>query len=557
MAMRPALFLVLTLCVAGMAGCKAFPRAEHVFFNGHIVTMDGSQPEIQAFAVGNGKIVATGTNEKIRHAYSDATAIDLRRKTVMPGIVESHGHLLSLGQSFIELNVEGIDTPDEVAQMVRERAAQTPAGEWITGWGWDEGAWAKSYPTQEKLSRAAPNNPVWLRGLHGFAGWANARALEIAGITRNTPNPKKGEVLRDARTGDPTGILKNEAQALITAHIPPLSPSLTEKALALASQECLSYGLTTVHDANVTRRVLEALQTLAAKGRLATRVYAMLDATDKDLIEPFLQRGPSLDPDNWLTVRCIKIFADGALGSRGAALFAPYSDAPDVRGELTTSQEDIRRLASRALKAGIQVAVHAIGDRANRITLDAFEAALKENPGVKDSRLRIEHAQVISAEDVPRFNALGIIASMQPPHCTSDMPWAEDRLGPERILGAYAWRSFLNASARVPLNSDFPGETPNPFYGMFSAETRQTPEGKPEGGWHAEQCLTRAEVLRAYTVDSAFAGFEEDTLGRIAPGTAADFIVLSGDILSLPSKALLNLKVEQTFIAGNLVYSRR
>jgi predicted amidohydrolase YtcJ len=547
----------IIMASAYWVACKAFPRADRIFINGHIITMSEAMPEAQAFAVGNGKIVAVGSNENLRRAYPNLAPIDLHRRTVMPGIVESHGHLLSLGQSFIELNVEGIESPDEVVQQVNERAAATPPGEWITGWGWDEGAWAKTYPTNEKLSRATPRNPVWLRGLHGFAGWANESALSIAGITRDTPNPPNGEIVKDAKTGKPTGILKNEAQGLLTRYIPPMSPALMERALTLAGEECLTYGLTTVHDANVSKGMLEALRSLASRGRLKTRIYAMLDATDRDLIEPYLRHGPALDSERWLTVRCIKIFADGALGSRGAALFDPYSDAPGKRGELTTSQEEIFKLTARALRSGMQVAVHAIGDRANRVTLDAYEAALRAAAPRADSRLRIEHAQVVDPIDIPRFHRLGIISSMQPPHCTSDMPWAEDRVGPARIRGAYAWRSFLNASVRMPLNSDFPGETPNPFWGMYAAETRQSPEGKPAGGWHPEQRLTRSEVLRAYTVDSAYAGFEEEFSGQIAPGMLADFIVISGDILKIPSKALLTLRVEQTYIGGELAYSRR
>lgn len=541
---------------ASLTACKPFPRADLIFVNGHIVTMNLARPEAEAMAVGNGKIVAVGTTARIRRSYPDIPPVDLRRRTVMPGIVESHVHLLSLGQSFLELNLEGVGTADEVVELVRERARRTPPGEWITGWGWDEGAWARNYPDNEKLSQATPDHPVWLRGLHGFAGWANAKALEISGVTGATPNPRKGEILRNAKTGRPTGILKNEAQALVTSHVPPLSPTLVARALTLAGEECLSYGLTTVHDANVTRPMLQALRSLAAQGRLKTRVYAMLDATDKDLIEPFLQNGAEIDPEGWLTIRCIKIFADGALGSRGAAMEAPYSDDPGTRGEMTTSQEDILRLTSRALKAGLQVAVHAIGDRANRATLDAYEAALKAAPDARESRLRIEHAQVIALRDIDRFSRLGILVSMQPPHCTSDMPWAEDRVGPERIKGAYAWRSFLNASARLALNSDFPGETPNPFWGMYAAETRQAPDGKPEGGWYPEQRLKRSEVLRAYTVDSAYAGFQEQSVGQIAPGMLADFIVLSGDVTKIPSRQLLSLRVEQTFLGGNLVYRR-
>ncbi len=546
--------LFLTVCAAA---CRESPRADRVFFNGHIVTMSTALPEATSIAVADGRIVATGSNDQVRRTYPNAATEDLHGQTVMPGIVESHVHLLSLGQSFLELNIEGIRTPEEVAQKVKERMAQTPAGEWITGWGWDEGAWARSYPTNERLNQAAPDNPVWLRGLHGFAGWANAKALEIAGIGPSTPNPPNGEIIKDPKTGKPTGILKNDAQGLLTRHIPPMTPAKVEKALTLAGQECLQYGLTTVHDANVTRPVLDALRSLAAKRQLKSRVYVMLDATDGDLIEPFLQRGPQIDPAHWLTIRCIKIFADGALGSRGAALFEPYSDAPGTRGQLTTSQEDIYKLTARALKAGLQVAVHAIGDRANRITLDAFEAALRDVPQAKDHRLRVEHAQVVALEDIPRFKHLGVISSMQPPHCTSDMPWAETRVGPERIKGAYAWRSFLNAGVRVPLNSDFPGETPNPFWGMYAAETRQSPDGKPSGGWRTEQCLTRREVLRAYTVESAYAGFDEGVLGQIAPGMLADFIVLSDNILTVPPRNLLSLKVERTYVGGNLVYNRQ
>lgn len=549
--------LMIILTLAPALACRAFPRAERIFINGRVVTMNESLPEARAFAVGNGKIVAVGANEEVLRAYPDAAVTDLLGKTVMPGIVESHVHLLSLGESFIELNVVGIETPDEVVQMVKERAARAGAGEWITGWGWDEGAWARNYPTNEKLSQAAPDNPVWLRGLHGFAGWANAKALQIAGITAETPNPKNGEIIKDPKDGKPTGILKNDAQALLTRHIPPMSPAQMQKAFKLALDECLKYGLTTVHDANVTRPMLQALRSLAEKHQLSARVYVMLDATDKELIEPFLQHGPEIDPDHWLTVRCIKIFADGALGSRGAALFEPYSDAPETHGQLTTSQDEIYRLTVRALKSGMQVAVHAIGDRANRVTLDAYEAALKNAPEVTDHRLRIEHAQIVALPDIPRFAVHRIIASMQPPHCTSDMPWAENRVGAERIKGAYAWRSFLNARVCVPLNSDFPGETPNPFWGMYAAETRQSPDGKPEGGWHPEQCLTRKEVLRAYTVDAAFAGFEEGIKGRIADGMLADFIVLSADVRRIQPKALLTLHVEQTYVDGHLVYTSR
>jgi predicted amidohydrolase YtcJ len=350
----------------------------------------------------------------------------------------------------------------------------------------------------------------------------------------------------------PTGILLNQAQPLVSRHIPPLASGKIEEALMLAQQRCLEHGLTSVHDANVTRPVLDALKALSADRRLTMRVYAMLDGTDKELIDWFLTRGPEID--EWLTVRSIKVFADGALGSRGAALMERYTDKPETSGVARISTEDLTSLTSRALRAGFQVATHAIGDLANRNTLDAYEAAVKAVSGSSDPRLRVEHAQVVALEDIGRFAKLGIICSMQPPHCTSDMPWAEARVGPERIKGAYAWRRFLDAGVRLALNSDFPGENLDPFAGMCAAETRQTPEGKPEGGWYADQRLTRQEVLRAYTVESAYAAFEEKVKGQIAPGMLADFVVLSADISAIPPRSLLGVRVEQTWVAGKRVF---
>ena len=474
----------------------------------------------------------------------------------MPGIIESHGHMLNLGRVGLRIDLQGVNEPQEVVQKLKDRVAETPPGEWIDGWGWDDGAWKEQMAAvSRELSSISPDNPVWFAGLHGYNGWANAKAMEMAGITKDTPDPQGGKIYKDDRTGVPTGILANVAQSLVTQLMPPLTVEQREKAFEIAGEELLKNGLTSVHDARISKIDLEALRLLKAKSLLKVRYYVMLDCTDEELIEPFLQDGPEIDPEHWLTIRCIKVFQDGSLGTRSALMFEPYSDAPDMLGVTTTSQEILEKLTVRALKAGMQVATHAIGDRSNRITLDASEEALKQVPEAKDHRLRIEHAQVVSLEDIPRFTELGIIASMQPPHATSDMPWAEDRVGPERIKGAYAWRSFLDAGVRVPLNSDFPGEILNPFHGMYAAETRQTPEGKPEGGWYPEQCLTRNEVLFAYTVESAYCGFEEHIKGKIVPGMLADFIVLSDDILTIPSRELLSLKVEQTYVGGKLVYT--
>jgi predicted amidohydrolase YtcJ len=550
------LYLLLCTAILCLISCSRPPQADRIFTNGHIITMNEDMPEAEAFAVEEGFIIAVGTNAEMREAYPLAEEVDLGGKDVMPGIIESHGHMLNLGRVKMRINLQGVNNPREVVQKLRERVAQTPPGEWIEGWGWDDGAWKEQMTAiSHELSTVSPDNPVWFAGLHGYSGWANAKALGMAGITKDTPDPEGGKIYKDSETGAPTGILANAAQGMVTRLMPPLTVGQREKAFEIAGEELLKNGLTSVHDARITRKDLDALRSLKTKKKIKVRYYVMLDCTDEELIEPYLQNGPEIDPDNWLTIRCIKVFQDGSLGTRSALMLEPYSDAPDVLGVTTTSQEEIKRLTIRSLQAGMQVATHAIGDRSNRITLDAYEAAIRAVPGAKDHRLRIEHAQVVALEDIPRFKELDIVTSMQPPHATSDMPWAEERVGPERIKGAYAWRSFLDAGVRVPLNSDFPGETLSPFCGMYAAETRQTPEGKPEGGWYPEQCLTRKEVLHAYTVESAYSGFEEHIKGQIAPGMLADFIVISDNILTIPSKALLSLRVERTYSGSQLVYS--
>ncbi len=417
----------------------------------------------------------------------------------------------------------------------------------------------------ELLTEAAPTNPVFLTGLHGFAAWANKRALLVAGINKNTRDPENGKILRDEKTGEPSGILINRAQDLVASHVAQLDMESVKIALELAARECLRNGLTSVHEAKVTPVMVQAFSEMVKAGRMPLRVYAMLDGANPGLIDDWLKRGPEIDPQHRLTIRSVKIFADGALGSRGAALFEPYSDAPNARGMSTTSEAEIYDLTRRCLGRGFQVATHAIGDAANHQVLDAYEKALKQATGAvsptsagvggNDARLRIEHAQVLGAEDIPRFARLGVIASMQPAHCTSDMAWAETRIGPERIKGAYAWRSVLKTGAHVPISSDFPGETLNPFYGIYAAVTRQDPQGKPEGGWYPEQRMTLEEAMRGYTIEAAYAEFEEKQKGSIEQGKLADLIVISQDPLAIAPKELLRIIVLKTFISGKLVYS--
>jgi predicted amidohydrolase YtcJ len=539
--------------------CLAQNRAQPdlLLVHAKVITMDPAAPSAQAIAILGERITWVGTDAEAQKLFpSVKNTIDLRRATVMPGIIDAHTHLFELGKSLLRLNLKDVATEEEAVARVRERVRSARPGEWILGWGWDEGKWAARYPDNEALSRAAPENPVYLVGLHGFAAWANKKALLIAGVTTATKDPENGRILRDEKTMAPTGILLNRAQELVASRVPPVSLEQTKKAIELAAQECVRNGLTSVHEARVSAMMIQAYRELLREGRLPLRIYVMLDGADKTLVNEWLQRGPEIDPQHRLTIRAFKLFADGALGSRGAALLAPYSDAPESRGVVTTSQAEIYDLTRRSLEMGFQVCTHAIGDAANHLTLDAYAQASRETRSAHDPRLRIEHAQVLAPEDIPRFSQLGIIPSMQPTHCTSDMGWAEKRVGPERIQGAYAWRSLLKTQVHLPLSSDFPGETLNPFYGIYAAITRQDSDGNPSGGWHPEQRLTLEEALRGYTREGAYAEFEEKQEGALEPGKLADLIVIDKDITQLEStpKEILSIRVMKTFIGGRLVF---
>src|SRR5215510_4072083 len=529
--------------------------ADLLLTNGHVITMARRKPNAEAIAIQGDRITWIGTTAEARRRFAGASQIiDLHGATVLPGLIDAHVHLLSLGQSLLRLNLKDVNDASEAVTLVRQRAANAAAGEWIVGWGWDEGKWAAHYPDNQALSVASPNNPVFLVGLHSFASWANKKALEISGINRETKDPDNGRIIRDEKSGEPTGILLNRAQELVEKHIPPLSLEQAEKAIELAARECVRNGLTSVHDARVSPLMLQAFRELIREGRMPLRIYAILDGADSALVKDWLARGPEIDPGHRLTIRSFKLFADGALGSRGAALLEPYSDAPQTKGVITTSEVAIYELTRQSLDKGFQVCTHAIGDAGNRITLDAYERALKDSPRTRDARLRVEHAQVLAPADVPRFAKLGVIPSMQPTHCTSDMGWAEKRVGPERIKGAYAWRSLLSTGVHLPLSSDFPGETLNPFYGIYAAITRQDPQGNPPGGWYPEQRLTLDEALKGYTVEGAYAEFEEKDKGSIEAGKLADLTVIAEDITKLSAKEILSIRVLKTFIAGKMVY---
>jgi len=546
-------FLTLFLLVSSLSAQTS--GADLLLLNAHVVTMNDKQPSAEAVAIEGDRILWVGSTSEAKRLYPNPVrTMDLYGATVLPGITDAHTHLINLGESLVRLNLKDIPTEQGIVERVKQRVASTAPGEWILGWGWDEGKWASHYPSNQALSAATPNHPVFLVGLHTFAAWANQRALELAGITKYTKDPDNGKIVRDERTGEPTGILLNRAQDLVAKHIPPMTLTEAKRAIQLAARECVRNGLTSVHEAKVTPLMVEAFQEMVREGQMPLRVYAMLDGADKNLVEEWLKHGPAIDPHHQFTIRAFKLFADGALGSRGAALLEPYSDAPQTKGVMTTPESEVHSMTRRALEGGFQVCTHAIGDAANRAVLNAYEQAEKEVPAARDPRLRIEHAQVLAPEDIPRFAKLGVIASMQPTHCTSDMPWAEKRLGPERVKYAYAWRAVEDSGAHLPLSSDFPGETLNPFHGLYAAITRADPQGNPPGGWHPEQKLTLEEALRGYTVEAAYAEFEEKDKGSIEKGKLADLTVISKDITRIPPREILSIRVLRTFVGGKAVY---
>ncbi len=588
--MRPQLSLFLTLVVLTILATFLYfqlvPQPVDVLYVGaRVYTVDKANTVVDAIATRGDRIVAVGSAADMVKELKPKRVVDLAGKTIVPGLIDAHVHLLSLGVARLTLDLVGSKSEERVADLVRERVGASGPGQWIRGRGWDQNEWqSRQFPSHEILDRVAPNNPVYLMRVDGHAAWVNKRALEIAGITSKTPDPDGGRFLRDAR-GNPTGVLVDNAMEVVGKFLPPPSDKEMEEAIGRAVQECLSYGLTCVHDMGVEEEGIETYKRLIDTGNFPFRVYAALSApgeTWEKYVEPDSsgsKKGPLIGyGGNRLWVRAIKLYIDGALGSRGAALIEPYSDDPDNRGLTVMSEGDLRKAVDEALANGFQVCTHAIGDRGNNIVLNIYEAALEAH-AAKDPRLRIEHAQVLAPNDIPRFHQLGVIPSMQPTHCTSDMYWAEARLGPTRVRGAYAWRSLLNTGVIIPGGSDFPVESPNPLFGIYAAITRQDHQGRPrnaddvraffqlsaegitdtaafDGGWYASQKMTREEALRAFTAWAAYAGFQEDLLGSLEQGKLADFVVLSKDIMTVPPLEILNTTVERTILGGSEVYRR-
>ena len=537
--------------------------ADLILVKGKIYTVDNARPVASALAVRGGRVLFVGSDAEARALGNASTnVVDLGGRTVVPGIIDAHAHLLGLGNMLRRVNLAGSTSYDEVIERVKAFSRDAKAGEWIIGRGWDQNRWVrKEFPTHDALSRAFPNNPVVLERVDGHAVLANARAMEIARVSSASADPEGGRITRLA-SGTPSGVFVDNAQTLIDDAIPAASRADTRKAILAAIAECNRFGLTGVHDAGEDAETIGIFEELAKAGNYNLRNYVMLSdpgepGSPAALRNPYLRRGPqSALYNGHLWIRSIKLYADGALGSRGAALLAPYTDEPTNSGLLVSRPEHIRAWADAGLRSGFQVNVHAIGDRGDRIVLDAFESALRAAPKA-DHRFRIEHAQVLSPEDIPRFARIGVIPSMQPTHQTSDMRWAEVRVGPQRIRGAYAWRSLLNTGVVIPSGTDFPVEEVNPLLTFHAAVTRQDPTNWPEGGWYPEQRMTREEALQSMTIWPAYAGFQESVLGSLTPGKYADFVVLDRDIMRIPDTEILATRVVSTWIGGKRVYEAK
>ncbi len=551
--------MAVLLSSSAAAHARAEAPADLVLERGVVHTMDARRPRVEALAVRGKRILALGTSAEMAPLVGPKTrVIDLAGRTVVPGFDDAHAHLLGIGFAHLDVDLVGTRSFAEVVQRVAEAVRRHRPGEWIRGRGWHEGKWdappkdaVRGFPTHLALSAVSPENPVVLERADGHALLANAKAMALRGIGKSTQAPAGGELIR-AADGSPTGVFVDNAQALVTP--PERSDAEKARAVELATDECLSKGITSLTDAGEELDTIRLLRREAEARRLRIRLYVMAAGleTMRALGQPQVGLGAG-----FLTVRAVKVYADGALGSRGAALLEPYSDDPGNSGLLVTPPERILETARFALRHGFQTATHAIGDRANRVVLDAYERALSEARQVQDPRFRIEHAQVLDAADIPRFGRLSVLASIQGCHCPSDRPWAVARLGIERIReGAYAWRKLLASGARLLNGTDAPVEDVSPIRNFYATVTRQDANGQPPGGFDPDQKLTRQEALRTMTLDAAFGGFEEHEKGSLEPGKLADLVVLSQDILTVPDSALLRTEVLATIVDGRLAYQK-
>lgn len=554
-----------------VSACQHNPgQADCVILGGKIYTVNPQQPVVEAVAVKGNKILFAGSEKEAKNYLSDHTeVIDLQGKIMTPGFIEGHGHLMGIGYNEMELDLMAVKSYEELVEKVKEAVSKARPGQWILGQGWHQDKWVrkpekmvKGFQTHHLLSEVSPDNPVFLRHASGHAALANAKAMELSGLNplsiekmQHDAAEAGGEVIRDA-LGNPTGIFNERAMNLIARHIPENTDATNAQALELALDACLRNGITSFHDAGAGRKSIGLYKTFKENHKLGVRLYVMLTGRDSGLIHEWLAKGPEIDPDHFLTIRSIKLNCDGALGSRGAWLLEPYTDRPDFYGMATLSMDTVLEISREALKHGFQVCAHAIGDRANREILDRYEVAFNENPGqAGDHRFRIEHAQHLHPDDIPRFSALGVIPAMQAIHMSSDRPWAIERLGEKRIReGAYMWQSLLKSGAKVVNGTDAPVEPLDPIPCFYASVTRKTLQGEPEGGFEPEEKMTREQALRSYTLDAAYAAFEESATGSIEPGKFADFTVFSKDLMTVNEDEILQAEVSMTMVGGKVVY---
>lgn len=550
----------MALLTGLVTGATIVEPADIVFKNGNIYTVNERQPRAEAIAVKGGRIVFVGSNTKAKRYEGPRTRIvDLKGKTVVPGLTDAHNHLIGVGQREMTLNLEGTTSLEDFLAKVKARVDKAKPGEWITGRGWIETHWKPPvFPTRQELDRVSPGNPVFLDRADGHGAVVNSLALKIAGVDRNTPNPFGGEISKDKQTGEPSGMLLDNAQALVTKHIPQTTQAEVEQAILLGVRRSIELGWCEIQDAGGSYEDVALYQKLYTEGKIKLRIYKAVSGPGSESLR-LLDEGAILGAFNQrFTLRTIKVHFDGALGSRGAALLEPYSDA-DTSGFLTVKEEELLPMLVKALQRGIQVETHAIGDRANRVILNLYEKAFAAVPAsqrkISEPRWRVEHAQIVNPADIPRFAKLGVIPSMQPSHAIGDLFFAPRRLGLPRLEGAYAWQSLIKTGSIIAGGTDAPVERGEPMIEFYAAVARKDQKGFTGEGWHAEQAASREQALRMFTIWAAQAAFEEKTKGSIEAGKLADLTILSADIMKIPELEILKTRCLMTVIGGEIVYS--
>ncbi|CAH9063026.1 N-substituted formamide deformylase [Pseudoalteromonas sp. CIP111854] len=540
--------LVLLLCSSAIYAQTTLIHNVH----GYSPTQKGELTTFTTLVFKDGKVVKTG-NDSIIDEFPQANKIDGKERTLLPGLIDAHGHIIGLGNNLLQLDLRGSQSVNEVGKKLQAYAAQAPKG-WITGRGWDQTLWpGKQFPTARQLDEYINDRPVVLTRVDGHAVWTNSKAMALAGINKDSDTPPGGEVIR-LNNGQPSGVFIDKAEQLIVTHIPPATDEQRQLALNTAGKHLLSLGITSAHDAGIEYATWHLYQQRAKQHTLPLRIYGMLSAGDSHLSE-MLKHGVIKEKNDYLSIRSVKIYADGALGSRGAALLEDYHDRKGHKGLMLETQPQLETLLKQSFSHGYSAHTHAIGDKANRIVLDSYENIFNKVGG-KLLRNRIEHAQIVHPNDIKRFKALSIIPSMQPIHATSDMHMAEQRLNNEQLRGAYAWQTFLTQGSKIAAGSDFPVELANPFHGLHAAVTRMSRNSQPKNGWRAQETLNREQALRAFTLDAAYAAFQEYKLGSLEQGKWADFILVDKDYFKVNAAQIADIQVLQTWLAGNLVYQR-